>query len=472
MNTLDNKNINYLNKTFSEFKTNLKSFAQTYYPNTYNDFSEASTGMMFIEMASYVGDVLSFYLDTQFQENLLLYTKERENIMAMAYTLGYRPKVSYASTTTVDIYQLLPIEVNGGIQEPDWTYGLVIPENTPVLSSSTTNRFLTQEKIDFTDGTADISIYDSNYFLAKKSVGVISGEIKTTTFTFTSPEKFSSVSLNDSNILQILSVVDSSINNWYEVPFLAQETILDKVTNTNFSNDGVPYLLSYKRVPYRFVTRFQADGTLKLQFGSGTSTKSDSQILPTPDNILLGLVSTVSNLENNYNKASTFFTKEYGIAPSNTTLTVTYIVGGGIDSNVPSNDITRLGVTLSTSYFTNGITVLDPYYSPIISNIIITNPNPAVGGRDGDTIEEIRLNTLQSFSAQDRAVTKEDYAVRALSMPSEYGTVAKAFVTQELSSNISSNPLIDGNPLALSLYVLGYDNNKNLQNISPHYKLI
>jgi hypothetical protein len=95
--------------------------------------------------------------------------------------------------------------------------------------------------------------------------------------------------------------------------------------------------------------------------------------------------------------------------------------------------------------------------------LIITNPNPAVGGRDGDTIEEIRLNTLQSFSSQDRAVTKEDYAVRSLSMPPQYGTVAKAFVTQELTNNPDLDPLIDKNPLALSLYVLGYDSNKNLQ---------
>jgi hypothetical protein len=331
MTTLDNKNINYLNKTFSEFKNNLKDYAKTYFPTTYNDFSDASTGMMFIEMASYVGDVLSFYLDTQFQENLLLYTKERENIMAMAYTLGYRPKISYASTTSVDIYQLLPIITTGGVQNPDWSYGIVIPENTTLKSSSTTNKFLTRSKIDFTDGTADVSIYNSSYFLAKKSVEVVSGEVKTTTFTFTSPQKFTSVSLSDANVLQILSVVDSSNNNWYEVPYLAQETILDRTTNTNFTNDSVPYLLSYKKVPYRFVTRFQADGTLKIQFGAGTSsTKSDSQILPTPDNVQLGLVPTVSNLENNYNKAAVFFAKEYGIVPSNTTLTVTYIVGGGI----------------------------------------------------------------------------------------------------------------------------------------------
>jgi hypothetical protein len=464
MTTLDNKNINYLNKTFSEFKNNLKDYAKTYFPTTYNDFSDASTGMMFIEMASYVGDVLSFYLDTQFQENLLLYTKERENIMAMAYTLGYRPKISYASTTSVDIYQLLPIITTGGVQNPDWSYGIVIPENTTLKSSSTTNKFLTRSKIDFTDGTADVSIYNSSYFLAKKSVEVVSGEVKTTTFTFTSPQKFTSVSLSDANVLQILSVVDSSNNNWYEVPYLAQETILDRTTNTNFTNDSVPYLLSYKKVPYRFVTRFQADGTLKIQFGAGTSsTKSDSQILPTPDNVQLGLVPTVSNLENNYNKAAVFFAKEYGIVPSNTTLTVTYIVGGGISSNVPSNDITQLNSAIDTTYFTNGITILDPYYSSIVSNLIITNPNPAVGGRDGDTIEEIRLNTLQSFSSQDRAVTKEDYAVRSLSMPPQYGTVAKAFVTQELTNNPDLDPLIDKNPLALSLYVLGYDSNKNLQ---------
>jgi hypothetical protein len=249
------RNITYLNKSFDDFKQTLKNYAKTYFPSTYGNFSESDPGMVFVEMASYVGDNLSFYLDTQFQENLLLYTKEKENIISLAYALGYRPKVSYASTTTVDFYQLLPIVTNAGVQSPDWSYGMQIAENTQLSSSSTGIKFLTTEKIDFSDGTAEVSIYNSNFFLAKRSVKVISGEIKTTTFTFGSPIKFNSVNVNDDNILQILDVTDGS-NKWYEVPYLAQDIVIEKATNGNFTTDGIPYLTQIKKVPYRFVSRF------------------------------------------------------------------------------------------------------------------------------------------------------------------------------------------------------------------------
>ena len=128
-----NKNISYLNKNFLQYKASLIEFAKNYFPNTYTDFSEASPGTMFIEMSSYVGDVLSFYTDTQIQENFVLTAKEKENLLNMAYSLGYRPKTSYASVTTVDFYQRVPI-LNGA---PNLDYALIIPENTPLQSNST-----------------------------------------------------------------------------------------------------------------------------------------------------------------------------------------------------------------------------------------------------------------------------------------------------------------------------------------------
>jgi hypothetical protein len=189
---MSDKNISYLNKTFTDFKSNLVNYAKTYFPTTYNDFSEASPGNMFIEMASYVGDVMSFYVDTQVQENFLLYAKEKENLYALSYAFGYRPKASYASSTTVDIYQLVPSQTINSVNSPNFnTYGLIIPENTTLTSNSTGTKFITTEKIDFTDtGSTEITFVDSNYYLFKKSVKAISAEIKTTTFTYGAPQKF------------------------------------------------------------------------------------------------------------------------------------------------------------------------------------------------------------------------------------------------------------------------------------------
>ena len=466
---MSDKNISYINKTFGDFKSNLINYAKTYFPNSYNDFSDASPGNMFIEMASYVGDVMSFYVDTQVQENFLLYAKEKENLYALSYVLGYRPKAAYASSTQLDIYQLVP-SINNlitGTTTPDIsTYGLIIPTNTSVTSASTQTKFITTEEVDFTDSNnSEVTFVNSNFYLIKKTVKVISAEIKTTSFTFTTPEKFQNIVISDTTILQILDVIGDDSTQWYEVPYLAQSTIHNKIPNPNYSVDQIPYLLQLQQVPRRFVSRLLSNNNIQLEFGAGVSNISDSNILPTPDNISLGLVPGISNLENNYNKASTFFTREYGLAPSNITLQVRYLVGGGIQSNVPSNDLTSIDAT--SAYFKNGTPVNTALANQVLQSIVSNNNTPANGGKDGDQIEEIRNNALYSYSSQLRAVTKTDYIVRALSLPSEYGSIAKVYLAQSIAS---SNSTTNSNPLALDLHILAYNSNKQLIAAAPNLK--
>jgi hypothetical protein len=451
-------NIQYLNKSFSDFKSNLTNYAKTYFPTAYNDFSDANPGAMFIEMASYVGDVMSFYLDNQIQENFLLYAKEKENLYAISYVLGYRPKASYASSTTIDLYQQMPSLPGSTPLIPDTTYGLIIPANTTLTSISTGTKFLTTQQVDFTDtGSATITFFDNDTFLIKKSIPAISAEIKTAEFVFSTPQKFSTINISDTNVLQILDVTDSDGNLWYEVPYLAQSTIYDRLSNPTFNSDQVPYLLKLKRVPRRFVSRLLSNNSLQLEFGAGVSNKSDDNIIPTPDNIQLGLVPGISNLLDNYNQTSIFYTQEYGLAPSNTTLTVRYLVGGGITSNIPANDLTNIDT--STIYFKSSI--VD---DTIKNSLVSTNPNPSSGGRNADEVEEIRNNALYAHSSQLRAVTKNDYIVRALSLPSDYGSISKVYVSQDLSVNPQSTtaPTAVSNPLSLDMYVLAYNDKKQL----------
>jgi len=467
--TNEDKNISYLNKDFGSFKADLQQYAKTYFPTTYNDFTEATPGNMFIEMASYVGDVMSFYLDTQTQENFLLYAKEKENLYAQAYVMGYRPKASYASNTIVDIYQLVPSIINGGITTPDYTtYGVIVPPNTSLTSTSTGTKFLTTATVDFTDtGSTEITFVDSNYYLLKKSVPAISAEIKETTINVGTNQKFATTTITDDNILQILNVTGSMGNQWYEVPYLAQSSIFQQIANPSYNTDQVPYLLQLQRAPRRFVSRILSDNTLQIEFGAGLSiNKTDSQIIPTPSNIQAGTVPGISLLTNNYNEAGTFFTQEYGLVP-NGDLTVKYLVGGGITSNVPANDLTTIDKTGVT--FPGGGGALN---ATVLQSIVSSNPNPSSGGRNGDTVDEIRQNALYAYSTQLRAVTKDDYIVRALSMPSEYGVVSKAYISQDLYNNpqqtVSYNQ--QNNPLALDLYVLSYNSNKQITTASNTLK--
>ena len=460
--TSEDQNISYIDKSFTEFKGQLQQYAKTYFPATYNDFSESTPGNMFIEMASYVGDVMSFYLDTQTQENFLLFAKEKENLYAQAYTMGYRPKSSYASSTTVDVYQIIPTTTNGGVLTPDvTTYGLLIPTNTIITSTSTGTKFLTTQEIDFTNtASAELTFVNSGSYLIKKSVPVISAELKSTSINFAPNQKFATANITDTNILQILNVTGSDGNIWYEVPYLAQSTIFQKTSNTGSNQDQVPYLLSLQKAPRRFVSRILSDNTIQLEFGAGVSDKSDSQIIPTAGNIQSGSVPGISLITNNYNEASTFFTQEYGLVPSGS-LTVKYLVGGGIQSNVPVSDLTDIDVSTISST-KNGYS--GALFSQILNSVVSSNPNPSTGGRNGDTIDEIRQNALYAYSTQLRAVTKDDYIVRALSMPADYGTVSKAYVTQDFYNNPQqTTSYTQGyNPLSLDLYVLSYNSNKQL----------
>lgn len=455
------RNITYLNKDFDAFKNSLTDYAKTYFPTSYNDYSEASIGMMFMEMAAYLGDNLSFYLDTQIQENQLSYTKEFDNIINMAYTLGYRPKMSYASNVDLSVYQLVPNKTISGSLVPDYDYAFKINPNVSIASTSGVN-FITTEIIDFSNiYKVTSSYYDPNYFILETKVKAISAELKTATFDFTSPKKFDSVNIIDDKIIQILEVTDSSLNNWYEVPYLAQNLIPSHTLNNNLDSGSSPYTLSYIQSSRKFVSRFNDKSTLQLQFGSGISNLADNVLLPNPDLAQLGINPHVFNPGNSFNKVNNFISQEYGLAPANTTLTINYLVGGGISSNISTNNINQKKFDLNnTDVSFNNIVkdINNPLHTDLFTNLIFNNTSPSTGGRDADTVNEIRLNTLNAFSAQNRVVTKEDYINRTLSMPSELGVISKCYI--ENTNQVLSDNSINYN--AMDLYVLGYNSSKNL----------
>lgn len=464
----EERDIKYVNKTFSDFRQQLIDYAKNYFPDSYNDFSPTSPGMMFMEMAAYVGDVLSFYQDIQLQETLLQYAQEPGNLYSLAYMMGYRPKVSTAATVDIEVFQ----QVDAIANAPDWDQALTIPENIQLESTTgTPTRFFIDNKVNFTFSSSydptDVSVYASsgntiNTFLLKKTVKAFSGEVKTKTITIGSPERFKTITLEDTNIIGILDIEDGSSNDWYEVPYLAQDTIFEENANAGSDSNLAPYLLTLKKVPRRFVTRFTSTGNLQIQFGAGTNSQDDTVITPDPTNVGLGTSTGISRIDQAYDPSNFMFTGTYGLAPANTTLTIRYLVGGGVQANVPANTITTV-VTQGTATGTD---------TSKASTIAYNNPRAASGGKDGDSTEEIRQNSLKAYSEQLRAVTREDYIVRALSLPSKFGSVAKVHVLQDqlTSTRSTTDNIIDSNPLSLSMYILAYDNSRKLTTASANLR--
>jgi len=469
----ETRNITYLNKDFNQFRTSLVDYAKTYFPTVYTDFSPSSPGMMFMEMSAYIGDIMSFYLDNQIQENFIQYARQTDNLYALAYMLGYTPKVTSISTVDVDIYQKVPSIGN----LPDYSYAFYVSENLSIQSPlQAANKFLIQDTIDFTFSSSldptEATVFDSNYYLLKKTRKAISAEIKTTTFSFTTPTSFPTVEINNSNIIGILDITDSDGNTWYEVPYLAQEMVYDTIKNTNINNPNfssnsgdTPYLLQLKKVQRRFITRFLNNTTLQIQFGAGTSiSNNDEEITPNSDNVGLGLPYKKSKLNTAYSPSNFLFTDTYGIAPYQTTLTVRYLVGGGIQSNVGAN---TLNVINNKELFKFQNTNLDSTLANnIFNSIAVVNPLASNGGGAGDTDDDLRFKSMNSFTTQQRTVTQDDYLVRALSLPSNYGNIAKAYIEPEKISNL----LPGETPSILNLFVLTYDIDKHLIQCSSALK--
>ena len=469
-----NRDIKYINKDFNEFRSQLLNFAQTYFPTTYTDFTPSSPGVMFMEMASYVGDVLSFYIDNQIQENFLQYARQSNNLYELSYMFGYKPKVTGLATVDIDFYQLVPAKTVGLTTFPDYDYALYIDTNTQVSSRTTNTQFIIEDPIDFTiSGSLDpttVSVAQvaggiPTYYLLKKTRRATSGTINVTTFSFGSPVEFATVNINGANIAGIIDITDSDGNIWYEVDHLAQELVFDGIKNTNINDpnnyqnsDDTPYILQTKQVQRRFTTRFINPATLQLQFGSGNPADNDENVIPNPSNVGLGLPFEKNKLTTAYSPTNFIFTNTYGIAPSNTTLTIRYLAGGGVASNVNANDLTSLN-TGNIRFLKNNLNSTTAQY--IFSSLASNNEAAASGGQDGDSIEEIRQNTISNFSTQLRNVTADDYLVRALSMSPRYGVVAKAY---------TEKPKADDANTTLDLYILSYDSNKKLTTASTTLK--
>jgi len=452
------KNVKYTSKDFASLKSNLLEFAKSYFPKTYNDFSDESPGMMFIEMASYIGDVACFYSDYSFKERLIDYSSERKNLINLARFNGYKIKPTKPAVGVLDVYQLVPAIYSEESLDyiPDERYCLILQQYME-LKNSRGESYITSEPVDFRQNTeisprvATIYSRGANnvpqFFLLKKQAKIISGKILTYDVAITTAEQFKRVKLPENNVLEIISVVDSDSNRWYEVEYLAQGVIqVEDDTNFSASVQTIQNLITSKK----FITSVDEENMTSLIFGPGTENFQGKVVYPSAENINVGF--------NGNNTRDIFmdFTKLFdgnnlGEAPANTTLTIEYITGGGLQSNSNVDEIQtiqRYTVLNDKSGFTPGQLDL---FNTILTSLKVNNTVPAVGGDGEESLESIRQNAKKEFMSQGRAVTSDDYIVRVLTMPSKFGNVAKVYATANPEQNSSIN-----------LYILTYDSNKNL----------
>ena len=491
----EKKKVKYLGRDFSSIRQNLIEFAKSYYPTAYNDFNESSPGMMMIEMAAYVGDVLSYYVDNQYRETLLHSAEEKKNIFKIAQSFGYKPKLSSPASAVCDFSIEVPAVIEGDTYVPDTDYALRVNAGS-MFSSRSGRTFRLKDDINFKSKTAFDARVDrinrysgdtpSHFKLTKKGI-VESGKRNTETFVFGSAVKFDKVLLNKQNVIEIVSVVDDDGNTWYEVPFLAQDTVFVDVENNSTNTPDVsaqlssaPFMLKLLKTSNRFTTYARSDGKTELRFGAGISSNADEEIIPNPDNVGSSLGTGLSKLDDSFDPSNFLKTKAFGQAPSNISLTVTYTYGGDIKDNVVSGEISSAD-NLTLTLNEEGLDATEVQNTK--QGLSITNPEPATGGSEGETPEQVRQNALAYFNSQNRAVTREDYVTRIYSLPQKYGAVAKAYIVQDEQLELNTKTIIKNNkislnkgtqivpnPLALNMYLLGYNSNKQLVTLNEAVK--
>tara|TARA_Y100001963_G_scaffold150687_1_gene232245 strand:- start:3579 stop:5714 length:2136 start_codon:yes stop_codon:yes gene_type:complete len=441
----NDKNVKYVNRDFQGLKADLMSYIQTYFPDTFSDFNETSSGMMLLELVAYVGDVLNFYIDEQFKEMMLPTVSERKNLLNISKTFGYRVKPTIPAMCEVEVSCLLPATGDAYNRVPNYSKCIVIDSGMVLESGTTAAKFQTLDVVDFTISGSDIiQEYATdgdglvNMYKQTRKVLAVAGEEKQSKFVIGQPVPFRRLTLEDDNVSSIISVTDSNDNKYYEVSHLAQDRVF---TDSHYLNDArtsaysdltgnisgsvaAPFQLDAPHsTKKRFTLETNEDNTTSLIFGNGI-TRSDvgSQVLEDlylENQDINALIQ--NNLPDTLDPLSNINYNSLGETPANTTITVKYRIGGGIKTNVPANDLNSI---ISKKILAN------KGETSVVDSINIKNPSPARGGKDGESINEIKENVKSFFSTQNRCVTKEDYEARILALPSKYGSVSKCFVTR------------------------------------------
>lgn len=437
--TQKKRNIRYLNRDFESFKRDLIEHLRIYFPDTVQDFNESSVGIMFTELASFIGDNMSFYLDKRVNESFLETAIEARNILKHAKQLGFKPFGKTAAAGVTDAYLKVPARTINQRVVPDMRYAGIIKKGAK-LKSKSGKTYETLVDIDFNtvwNGSGNppsslVAVGDrdgqtkqpTTFVLKKTGVDIKAGETKTTTFSIGAYQSFKRLTISEDDVLEVLNVTDSDANTWYEVDYLAQDTVFDGLSNAGTDANDVPFVLKLRSVPYRFITDYNiATNRTSMIFGTGDAQTFDGDLIPDLGDLSLPLYGRDTFTDFSLDPQNFLKTRTLGLAPVNTTMTVSYRVGGGEDTNVGSGEIN----TVAESVFDIGDSTLNSATIRDVGNsFAVLNPGPIQGGRDQLSIEEIRQLIPAVYAAQSRVVTPQDFIARSLSMPAKFGSVFRA----------------------------------------------
>ena len=447
--------INYTSRDFNSIKSDLVNYARRYYPNTFRDFNEAGFGALMLDTVSYVGDILSYYVDYSANESFLDTAIEYDNVLKLGRQMGFRFTGNPSSSGIAVFYLIVPSNISG--LGPDIRYIPILKRGT-ALSSNAGALFILNEDVNFRDSKNEVVVATANEntgvptnFAIKATGQIISGEIREENIKIGDFEKFKRIELTDENITEVLSCFDDDGHEYFRVDYLSQDVIFKAVTNRDTSsNDKAVSLLKPVVVPRRFVVERERRHTF-LQFGFGSEREVTTNPLIDPATTILDFHARDYITETSFDPTNLLGTDKLGISPSNTTLRVIYRVNTSESVNVSAKGLTS--VTTGEFQFED-INNLNPTIVGDIRNSIeVSNDDPILGDVSLPTTPELKIRIYDTFAAQNRAVTAQDYKALTYQMPPEFGAILRTSVVRDPDS-VKRN---------LNLYVISEDRNGHFE---------
>ena len=427
--------VKYTSRDFNSIKNELVEYSKRYYPNSFSDFNQSSFGSLMLDTVSYAGDVLSFYLDYQFNESFLNSASEFDNILKISNQLGY--KYGPRSTAYGEVTMYVAVPANSTSTGPNIDY-LPILKRGATFSSSGGLLFTLLQDVDFSQTTNEVVVskVDSTTGTpteyAVKTKGMIqSGFYTQKNISVGAFQRFLKLDVSDIDVLEIVSVFDSDGNQYYEVDHLSQDVIFREIPNFNFQTDGIPSILKPFPVPRRFTVN-RTRNTTFLQFGYGSEEQLTTDTILDPAQVTLQMHAKTYFSDTAFDPTNLIKSDKFGVSPSNTTLTITYRKANAATSNVASNTITK--VVNSSFTFPNLLNTTTAQRLAVQNSLELTNEQLLVGEVRLDQAEELRQNTMGFYAAQNRAVSLLDYQALIYAMPSNYGRVKRCYITQDNDS--------------------------------------
>lgn len=439
--------VQYTNRDFESIREELISIATRYYPDTFQDFNEASFGSMMVDTVAYVGDLLSFYLDYQANESFLDTAVEYDNLLKLGKQVGFKFEQTPSSQGTINLFLLIPAAATGLGPDPDY---IPILRRGAEFESADGVMFSLVDSVNFADSTNEVVVADVDSttgiptkYAIKTQGTVTSGLLSSEQITLGGYQKFLDVSLSDGdNITEVVSVYDTQGNRYYEVDYLSQNTIYKEVTNQGSDKERVKSILKPMVVPRRFVVDQSLGGTT-LQFGYGSETTETDSVVSDPSSVVLKQHGKTHVPDTSFDPSKLIETDKFGISPANTTLDIYYRYNTAGNVNVFSG---LLNIVRSREYiFPNEGSINSATRGTVATSLEVSNPEPILGDISFPSTRELKHRIMATNATQNRAVTKQDYINICYRMPAKFGKIKRV--------NIAQDP--DSFKRNLNLYVLG-----------------